>query len=190
MILAITISLSNGKIVTYEMSNSVYSYGLFEKNGTEKKGELQIILDSENKVYLFDNDEKDKYRENDLLVKYNNTNVDSQFDRNAEEIKIKDFKGFKLERKVLESSNMVSYFIKIDEIDKLKSESSFLEDVAIVRDIYLFVYGGLEDIGSENAIIIDVKVEWKEKFSCFILGMFRSKGIAISLDLESTQKIR
>ncbi|MEM9544682.1 MAG: hypothetical protein AAGA77_01845 [Bacteroidota bacterium] len=166
MVLIITVVLSNNDKIIYELSESVYSsrHILVDEFGNSID-EFQIIRENDPNVYTFNLDSMDIRKS----IIYENFSNENKFEvhilPNSEETIIDGFIVVKVEKSVLKSSKIISYYLKTEEISQLKLKSEFISKIIDNNSDLLFLYPDFISSDAYQKSILQIDVKWENDFS-------------------------
>lgn len=164
MVLIITVVFSNNDKIIFELGNSLYSSRVLTLD--EKCNlidETQILRENDSLIYTFNSNLEECQVSKLLDNSFNSTKFDIYIIPHAKEINICGFSVLKVEKKILDSSVVVSYFLRTDEITKLINKSEFINGIIDNKSDLLFLYTDFSTPDSKK--ILDIKVEWSSGFS-------------------------
>lgn len=164
MVLIITVVFSNNDKIIFEFGESLYSSRVItlDDNGNQID-ETQIMRENDSLVYTFNLNLEEFRVSNFPDNSFNSTKFDTYIIPHAEEIKICGYSVLKVEKNIFNSSAIVSYFLRTDEISELINKSEFINSIIDNKSDLLFLYADFSNPVSKK--ILNINVEWSSGFS-------------------------
>lgn len=161
-VLAIQVVLSNKDQIIFELDNSIYSCRTIINDEDTTIDETQIIIKDDSKSHFFG---LDGYRKSDLFngTEHNPTDIFS--DGHLETFVVDDVQIFRIERPILSSSKIASYYLRSNEILRLKQTSSFIKNLIDYQDDLLFLYPDFTSSDSWKKSISSIEIKWVKEFT-------------------------
>ncbi len=174
MILVLTIALSNGGEVTYEMSRNYYSQRVqFVDNDNISHDMLTIHAFDSAFIYEFIKVEDEiQHFKREVLQPILNWSGEEEFQHSLTPYFIDDFQGLEHIRLTPPGLKTGHFYIYIKELDQLYPDGKIRMAAPIINEGYILAFSDVARI--ENDFLskpIGVNIEWKNLFSSFILKM-------------------
>lgn len=166
IVLVITVTLSKGTVITFELSDSTYTcrLELMDDEGMLQE-QLQIIVSDDKFMHSFDL-KTSIWRRIEIPVDGNRAKIEESFKKDVlMETIVDGCELIVLGQDILRDSKIASFYLRVDEIDQLLKTSSFLKDKITYNENYLYVFADFARGNDEMNGIEHVEVEWESSFS-------------------------
>jgi len=166
-ILCITITLSNGGRVVYELSKKYYTQHI---QFTDNEGQVYNCLTlSQLESYIL----HEVSVENDEIVhqskpvsKYYNWSAEAEFYDSLKAFRLGEHHGLELIKPVTKSISLGQFYLQVEALSQLYDTNEYLTILPIIKDNYILAF--LDGMGTPSGELVrptGMKVEWKESFS-------------------------
>jgi len=170
MVLVITISLSNGGKVTYELNESSYSNRI-EFVDSDGINQDMLSLYQVNNLMLYEIYEVEselKYRIKERLPFADHWSVEKEFIDSYDTFLLDNGEGLQQIRKMYPNIEIGHYYVQVKELEKLYVNSNLKSILPVIDNSYILAFSDVKQ-GDKGLIKpIKVDVEWQDTFSRYI----------------------
>jgi len=170
-ILVITITLSNGGTVVYELDKSIYTQRVRFTDNENKDFDCLTICQFNTSTLHEIVFEKGKVNHKSKSVsQYYNWKEEEEFYESLKPFKLEDHNGLESIKNISEQIKFGQFYIQVKELEDIYEKGEYSSILPIIDNYYIFAY--LDGSGSKTGELVrptDIKVVWSDSFSDYVI---------------------